>query len=457
MSNKLKVGMIGLEIHVYLITKEKLFCKCKAVREKGTKANNFICPICTGQPGAKPMLPNKNAVIKAVQVGLMLGCRINKKLKWMRKHYNWADLPKGYQNTLSGDKAFPVGEQGKFYGIRIKEMHLEEDPASWEPDSGRVDYNRSGLPLLEIVTEPDFSTSEEVTEWLKKLLHNLQYLKAVASDAGIKSDVNVSIPGKTDRVEVKNVNSLDNIAKTIDYELERQEKEGSVKETRRFDEVKGKTIRMRSKEEAEDYRFIFDPDLKPIILDDNFIEEIRKKIPETPEKKLDKLIKKYKIGKKDAEILSKNLEIVEFFESIAEKSKLAINFILPWVNVELLRHLNYNKTSLDKLDIKSEHFIELLKFVKEEKITELQGKEILNKFYPKSFSLKERGVEEKITDSEELDKICKEVLEKEREVVMRYRAGETKLLNFLVGEVMKKTEKRADFKVVRGLLEKILK
>src|SRR3989344_1243969 len=265
----MREGMIGLEIHVYLVTKEKLFCRCRAVREKGTRANSFICPICTGQPGAKPMLPNENAVRKAVQVGLMLGCKINERLVWIRKHYNWPDLPKGYQNTLSGARAFPVGENGKFLGIRIKEMHLEEDPASWEPDTGRVDYNRSGLPLIEIVTEPDFSTSEEVIEWLKKLIHNLRYLKAVASDAGIKADVNVNLPGKTERVEIKNVNSLENIENAINYEISRQTSEGGKKkETRRWDEVKRKTMKMREKEAAEDYRFISEPDLPEIVLND---------------------------------------------------------------------------------------------------------------------------------------------------------------------------------------------
>jgi len=450
-------GMIGLEIHVYLVTREKLFCRCKAVREKGTRANTYICPTCTAQPGAKPMLPNKSAVEKAVQVALMLGCDVNEKLVWMRKHYNWPDLPKGYQNTLSGVKAFPVGEKGIFYGIKIRETHLEEDPASWEPDTGRVDYNRSGLPLIEIVTEPDFSTSGEVGDWLKKLLHNLQYLKAVASDAGIKADVNVNIRNKTERVEIKNVNSIENIQRAIEYELDRQEKEGSVRETRRFDEKEGKTIRMRGKEEQDDYRFIVDPDLQAIRLDKKFIEEMREKVPESPEVKLDKLVKKYKIGKDDAEVLSKNLEIVQFFEEIVEKGKVDAKFALSWVSVELLRHLNYNKTTLDKVEIKVEHFVELLNAVKTGKITELQGKEILNKFYPSSFSLKEKGFEEKISDSSELNKICKEVLSREKDVVLRYRAGEVKLLNFLVGEVMKRTDKRADFKVVRELLEKMLK
>ncbi len=448
-------GMIGLEIHVYLITKEKLFCRCEAVRVKGTKPNIYICPICTAQPGAKPMLPNKTAVEKAVQVGLMLGCKINNILKWQRKHYDWPDLPKGFQNTLSGTRAFPIGINGNFYGARIRSMHLEEDPASWEPDTGRIDYNRSGLPLIEIITEPDFSTSEEVEDWLKKLLHNLEYLKAVASDAGIKVDVNVNIPKKSERVEIKNVNSIDNIKKAIDYELERQEREGSQRETRRFDEIEGITVKMREKEIEEDYRFIVDPDLQEIVLDKKFISKMRGLIPESPEEKLEKSIKKYKINKTDAEVLAKNLDVVEFFEKIVQK--IEPKFALHWVTVELLRHLNYNKTTLDKIDIKVEHFIELLEMIKKGKITELQGKQILNKFYPKSFSIKEKEVEGKISDKKELEKTCEEVLSKEKDIVVRYKAGEKKLLNFLVGEVMRKTEKRADFKVAREILERLLK
>ena len=286
-------GMIGLEIHTYLVTKEKLFCLCKASRERGLKPNIHICPICTGQPGAKPMLPNKSAVEKTVLIGLMFGCKINEALKWQRKHYNWPDLPKGYQNTLSGTYAIPVGENGKFFGIKIRSIHLEEDPASWNPETGEVDYNRSGLPLVEIITEPDFTTAKEVVDWLKKLLHNLDYLKCVDSNAGIKVDVNVSIPGKSERVEIKNVNSLENIGRVINYELERQGKEGGkIKETRRYDDSSGKTEVMRSKEDAEDYRFISDPDLQDIILSKNFVERIKKAIPESPEKKLEKLIKR---------------------------------------------------------------------------------------------------------------------------------------------------------------------
>lgn len=447
-------GMIGLEIHTYLVTKEKLFCRCTASRERGLQPNIYVCPICTGQPGAKPMLPNKEGVKKAVQIGLMLGCRINEKLIWQRKHYNWPDLPKGYQETLSGAYAIPVGEEGKFFGIKIRSMHLEEDPASWNPETGEVDYNRSGLPLVEIVTEPDFSTPEEVTNWLKKLLHNMDYLKCVDSNAGIKVDINVNIPGKTERVEIKNINSLESIEKAIKYEFERQSKEGGKKkETRRWDNAKGETMLMRSKECAEDYRFISDPDLQDIVLDKEFIEKIKKTIPESPEKKLEKLIEKHNIDKKNAEILAKNIDIVEFFERVVDKVDAKV--ALPWVTVELLRFLNYNKKKLDEVNIEVEHFISLLKLVKEGKITPLKGKEILNKFYPKSFMPSaESG--EKISDSRELKQIAEKVIKNNSKAVNDYKKGEQKAFDFLMGEIMKATQKRADFKIAREILQKLL-
>ncbi len=446
-------GMIGLEIHVYLVTREKLFCSCIASREKGLKENTNICPICTAQPGAKPMLPNKTAVEKAVQVGLMLGCKINEKLIWQRKHYNWPDLPKGYQNTLSGSFAIPVGENGKFQGINISSMHLEEDPASWDPESGGIDYNRSGLPLVEIITAPEFSTSEEVVDWLGKLLHSLAYLKAADTNAGIKVDVNVSIPGKSERVEIKNISSLESIRIAIEYELERQAREGGKqRETRRFDSITGKTTKMRSKEDAEDYRFLSDPDLQHLVFDKKMVEEMKAKLPESPDVKLAKLVKKYKIDSKNAEILAKNIDIVEFFEKVAEK--VDARFALPWVTVELLRVLNYDKKKLDQVDIKVEHFVTLLKLVQNKKITELQAKQILNTFIPKSFM--PEGIAGKISDTKELEKIVKEVIGKNTKAVQDYKKGEQKSFDFLMGEIMRATQKRADFKVSREVLQKLL-
>lgn len=447
-------GMIGLEIHTYLITKEKLFCQCIASREKGIKSNINICPICTGQPGAKPMLPNKTAVEKAVQIGLMLSCKINSSLAWQRKHYNWPDLPKGYQNTLSGPYASPVGVGGKFNEIRIRSMHLEEDPASWNPETGEVDYNRSGLPLVEIITEPDFTNAEEVMLWLTKLIHNLAYLKCVDANAGIKVDVNVSIPGKTERTEIKNISSIESIGKAINYELERHSKE-TVKsqETRRYDDAKGKTMLMRTKEQAEDYRFISDPDLQEINLDKDFIESEKAKIPESPDVKLNKIIKKHKIDKYYAEILTKNVDIADFYESVAEK--IDPKFALPWVTIELLRFLNYNKTTLDKVDIKVEHFVALIKLVKDGKITELQGKQLLNKFYPKSFM--PENVQQKIADKKELEAIANKVIKDNKKAADDFMAGEKKSFDFLMGQIMAVTQRRADFKIAREVLQSLLR
>src|SRR3989344_736679 len=305
---------IGLEIHGYILTEEKLFCPCKVSHGlKQAKPNTNICPICTAQPGSKPMLPNKEAIKKAIEIALILGCKINEKLVWQRKHYDWADLPKGYQNTISGTHAVPLGEKGEFLGIRIREVHLEEDPAAWNPKTGEIDYNRSGSPLVEIVTEPDFSSSDRVVEWLKQLVITLGYIKAFDKSSGIKADVNVSLPElKGERVEIKNVNSLKNIQKAIEYETQRQKKPGELakkQETRMFDEALNITKKMREKEQAQDYRFIHEPDLPVIILEKSRIEKIKSSIPETPLQKLEKIIKKHKIDKKSAEVLTKKLEI----------------------------------------------------------------------------------------------------------------------------------------------------
>ncbi len=451
---------IGLEIHGYLDTEEKLFCECS--NNKSQIPNINICPICTGQPGTKPMLPNKEAIKKVVQISLMLNSKLNvsenkKKLVWQRKHYNWPDLPKGYQNTLSGTYAIPIAEKGKFLGIKIKEIHLEEDPAAWDPLTGRIDYNRSGAPLVEIVTEPDFSSNLKVIEWLKKLIITLSYIKALNKEAGIKADVNINIKGKTERTEIKNVNSISEIFNVIEYESKRHEKEFPIKkETRRWNPHKKITESMREKESAQDYRFISDPDLPAIILSQKFIKEIEKNLPESPEEKLNKLIKKHKIDKKNAEILSKNLEIVEFFEKISEK--INPKFALPWVTGELLRILNYNKKTLDEVEIKVEHFIELLESIMKKTITELKAKQILNNFIPKSYSIKsEIKIHEKIIDKQKLKLLIEKVIKSNKKAVQDYKSGEQNAFNFLMGEIMKSSNRRADYKISSEILKELLK
>ena len=285
----------------------------------------------------------------------------------------------------------------------------------------------------------------------------LDYIKAVDKNAGIKVDVNISVNEKIDgkRVEVKNINSIQDIKTAIDYEIKRQIKEGTVRETRRLLDD-GTTKRMRSKEELADYRFITDPDLPGMIISDELINKIKSSLPESPEVKLHKLIKDYGIDKKSAEVLSSNLELVEFFESIITKTnpKLAV----PWVTGELLRFLNWNDVSLDEVCIHPEHFIELLNCINNGKITELKAKKILDKFFPESFSVsKVLDSVKTINDEELITGISKNVIKENTKAVGDYKSGRTWALNFLIGKVMDATQRRADYKIVKDILEKLMK
>jgi len=458
----MKNTLIGLEIHGYLETKEKLFCNCKNYHDmKIIKPNTNICPICTGQPGSKPSLPNKEAINKLLQIALMLNCKPNlienkRPLIFQRKHYNWPDMPKGYQITVSGAHSIPVAENGKFLDIRIREVHLEEDPAAWNPDKGTIDYNRSGAPLVEIVTEPDFTSPEQVQKWLKQLILTLSYIKALNKDAGIKADVNVNIKGLTERAEIKNVNSIKEIVKSIKSELKRHEKEKPINlETRRWNSEKDRTELMRTKEQQADYRFIPDPDLPVIKITKKRIQEIEKQLPESPQQKLKKIIKKFKINTKDAEVLTQNLEVVELYEEVIKKIKPQI--ALPWITVEWLGVLNYNKKTMEDVSIESKHIIELLELLEKNKITPLKAKEILRKFIPKSFSpKKEAEKSRKIGNKGELTKIINDVIKKNSKSIEDYKSGNKQAINFLIGQVMHKTNRRADYQIVKKILEKEL-
>jgi aspartyl-tRNA(Asn)/glutamyl-tRNA(Gln) amidotransferase subunit B len=448
---------IGLEIHGYLNTNEKLFCDCKSEHGlKHSKPNTNICPVCTGQPGSKPMLPNKSAIDKCIEVALILGCKVNEKLVWQRKHYSWPDLPKGYQNTISGPYATPNGVKGNFLGIGIWECHLEEDPAQWNPKTGEIDYNRSGSPLIEIVTAPDFKNSEEVVDWLKQLITTLGYVKAIDKKSGIKADVNVSV-SRGERIEMKNINSLKNIKAAIDFEIERQKKDlPKIQETRMFDELKGVTKLMRTKEQAQDYRFISEPDLPLLKIDKKRISQIKSNLPETPHEKLKKLVRKHKIEKRYAEILIKKLDIVEFFEKVVEK----VNPILAvrWVTEELLRVLRYARKEMEEVNIDPYNFIELLDLIESGALTELKAKDILNQFIPNSFSPKIKlKKHSKISSEKEIGKFIRDVIKNNIKAVKDFRSGKKESMNFLVGQVMKISDKRADFKKVKDLLSEELK
>ena len=450
---------IGLEVHGYIDTREKLFCMCKT-DFLDADVNFRICPICTGTPGSKPMGVNSEAVRKMVEIGLVLGAKISvKDLVWQRKHYSWADLPKGYQNTISGPHAMVPIIGGKFRGINITEAHLEEDPAQWNPDTGKINYNRSGLPLIEIVTEPEFSDAEQVVEWLKNLVLSLSYIKAVRKNAGIKVDVNVSTYGE--RVEMKNLNSLEKIRKAIEYEIARQVENYSKgvvqeRETLAFDEKLGKTIKMRSKEGAADYRFIPEPDLPVLRISKAMVSEAKAGLPEMPEKKLSKLLKKYKVGEKDARILTKNLELVEFFEKLVEFGVDSGKY-MSWITIELLRVLNYNKKSLEDEDVEilPKHLAELIGAVTKGEITVLKGKQIMNDFVPKSFSIK-GGKDIGMISEEAVLNLCKQVISENLKTVEEFRNGKSASLNYLIGEVMRASERRADFRAVGDCLKKLI-
>ena len=452
---------IGLEIHGYLDTNEKLFCSCKSIHgAKLTKPNTNICPICTAQPGCKPQLPNSSALNKIIQIALILNCKINNNLIFQRKHYSWPDLPKGYQNTISGTYAIPVGTKGNFEDIKITEVHIEEDPAAWNPETGEIDYNRSGSPLVEIVTEPDFNSSEQVVEWLKQLLHTLSYVKAIDKTSGIKADVNVSINnGK--RVELKNINSIENIKNAIEIEIQRQSllpKGIQEQETRTFNSEKQTTILMRTKEQAADYRFISDPDLPIIKLKPARVNKLKSSLPESPKEKLNKLIKKHKLDKKSAEVLTKNIDIVEFFEKVVEK--INPQTAVPWITTELLSVLNYNKKSLEDsgIEINVEHFIELLQLIEKKVITELKAKDILRSWIPKSSSPKSAAKSSgKIDDEKQINLWCKQAIKNNSKAAADFKSGNANALNFLIGDVMKLSNKRADYVKTRLILEGMLK
>lgn len=461
MTNTINVK-IGVEVHGYLVTREKLFCECPT-NYKTAKINTNICPVCTAQPGCKPMLPNVEALRKTIAIALMLGCKISSKPTiWQRKHYDWPDLPKGYQDTTSGAYAVPIGLGGNFLGISIRHVHIEEDPARWDPATGGIDYNRCGMPLVEIVTEPEFTSAKQVREWLRQLVITLSYIKALDRDAGIKADINVSIAGG-ERVEIKNVNSIYNIEKAVDYEILRQREllrksAKVVRETRAFSEHQRITIAMRAKELMEDYRYIPDPDLPIIEIPKQLVKKIHSSLPELPYLKIQRFIKQYNIKADEAAVLASNLELANFFEDVARKIPKLAKLASTWVTIELLRILNYNRKQLHQVRIKAEHFAELLQLVHNKKITELAAKRVLNRFIPRSFSpKKELKVVSRITDKTEIEKICKEVISKNKKAVSDYKAGIEKALYFLIGKVMEATQRRADSKLVREILLRLIK
>jgi aspartyl-tRNA(Asn)/glutamyl-tRNA(Gln) amidotransferase subunit B len=450
---------IGLEIHGYIDIRQKLFCNCTI--DHGAEPNSTICPRCTGQPGAKPMATNKHAIEKALQIALMLNCEVNKRLLFQRKHYSWPDMPTGFQRTMSGSFSVPVGEEGHFRGIRIDECHLEEDPARWDPETGNVDYNRAGYPLIEIVTKPDFTSAEEVREWLEALVTALSYIQAVHKQAGIKSDVNVSIGPEFERVEIKNVNSLTSIVDAVKYEVERQKKEKAQKkkipqQTRTWSNDTQETVFMRSKETAQDYMFIPEPDLPAIPIEDKYLKRLEAQLPESPDMKRQKLIS-MGITAEDAKVLADEFVLIDLFEKVSKE--IDPQLAARWLRREVVRVANYNKQALEDLLIDEKHLIQLLKLVEKGKITENVAQKIVEKLMEKPFDVnayvKKEGLLSK-GDEGELEKLAAEVIAEQPKAVEDYRGGNEKSLHFLIGQLMRKTRGAAKPDVARKVFEKLL-
>lgn len=450
---------IGLEIHGYLATQQKLFCRCPINTEAAP--NTTICPRCTGQPGAKSMLPLQDAVEKVIACALMLDCSVNKKLIFQRKHYDWPDLPKGYQITMSGTYSHPVGENGKYLDIGIRECHLEEDPARWDPITGCVDYNRSGYPLIEIVTEPDFTRAEQVKQWLESLLTTLSYIKAVTKSAGIKCDVNVSTD-RHPRVEIKNVNSIRAIMLSIESEVKRQQEAVTAGEkifshTRSPPDDHGRTQFMRSKETALDYMFIPEPDLPLVHVSNELLASIREKLPEKPHAKIEKY-KKMNISHIDAKILASDLALADLFEKLAKRVDPL--FAAKWLRHELLKIVNLSDQSLHDIAFDEKAIAELLEMVAKKEITDQIATEILTELTKQTFNPREYVAKKGlaiIAGTSELDFMAEKVIAENPQAVKDYLTGEKKALNFLMGKVMALSKGKAKPDAVRDLLKKRLK
>ncbi|WP_457600496.1 Asp-tRNA(Asn)/Glu-tRNA(Gln) amidotransferase subunit GatB [Hydrogenivirga sp.] len=470
-------AVIGLEIHVQMDTRTKLFCSCKV--EFGAEPNTNVCPVCLGMPGSLPVL-NRKAVEYAVRASLALNCKVHTESIFARKNYFYPDLPKGYQISqyekpiaTDGYLEFELPD-GTPRRVRIRRLHMEEDAGKniHEGSKSYVDLNRAGTPLMEIVTEPDIRSPEEARVFLENLRNIMRYVgvsKADMEKGQLRCDINVSIRPKGSeelgtRTEIKNVNSFRFVQKALEYEIERQirvvSEGGKIEqETRTFDPATGKTYTMRTKEEAEDYRYFPDPDLLPLRLKESWIEEIKNTMPELPHQRLERLLSQYGISEYEAKIFVHNKELGDFFEeavSHVDEPKLVANWLLN----DLLGLLNEKQIPLEKSPVSPKSLAELVKLIKDNVISTKIGKEVIKDMVEtgKSASqiVEEKGLKQ-ITDEGAIREIVEEVVGKFPEEAERFRSGEEKLMGFFVGQVMKATRGKANPKVVNQILREVLK
>ena len=447
----------GLEIHVQLETDSKLFCTCHT-NYKDAPANSNICPVCLNQPGAKPYPPNKAALDGAIKIALMLGCEISPEVTYFqRKHYDYPDLSSGYQRT-----SIPIGDQGELNGVRIYDVHIEEDPGQYKPDLGIVDFNRSGIPLIEIVTEPDMKSPEAARKFLRELIRVLEYSGSARGEGTMRADVNISIEGGK-RAEIKNINSIKGAYKALQFEMVRQKnllnRGIEIKqETRAFLESQMITVPMRLKEEAEDYRYIPDPDLPPMLAEKDRIETIREEMPEPSHIKTDRFVREYGISKDNAKVITSELDLADAFEEVVK----SINpeFAALWMRDELKRVIYYNKMNFKESEITPAQIVDLLQMLQDKKITAKAGKRIMEKL-PKNHEMPSQIAEKLgltgVVDEDIVLKAVKQVVNENPEAVSDYYEGKKNAMNFLIGQVMRITRGKADPGETHKLLEAELK
>ena len=468
---------MGLEIHAELLTKSKVFCTCSA--EFGGTPNSRCCPVCSGLPGTLPVL-NKKAVEYIIKAGYVMNCDISRFTKWDRKNYFYPDLPKAYQISqmprpvcLAGKVNINVNGEDKV--IRINRIHLEEDAGKLvHNEVNRIslaDYNRCGIPLIEIVTEPDFHSAAEVIAFVEKIKLLLQYAgicDCKMEQGSIRCDVNISIApkGSTElgtRTELKNINSLKAIERAIQVEIERQEEllengERVIQETRRFNEQLGETTAMRSKEDAHDYRYFPDPDIPPIIFTEEELEEIKNSIPELPEQRVERFVNELGLKKADADIIVGNKKICDFFDAaIAEYNnpKAIANFILG----ELMNRINRGEADMENLKFGGAEFAQLVEYMQTDKISQANAKTILRDMIENGGSPKEIADRDDLwikEDNDLLAKVVDEIIANNPKPVEQYKNGDQKVFGFFMGQANKALKGAASPKAIQEYIRKKL-
>ena len=470
--------VMGLEVHTELATKTKIFCGCST--EFGGEPNTHVCEICSGMPGTLPLL-NERVVEFAVRTGLATNCQITQKTKFDRKNYFYPDLPKAYQISqlylpICRNGYIEVkGENGEPKKIGIHEIHMEEDAGKLIHDEFEdctlVDYNRCGVPLLEIVSEPDFRSADEVVEYLEKLRAILQFTgvsDCKMQEGSLRADVNLSVRPKGQkefgtRTEMKNLNSFHAIARAIEYESRRQidlleDGEAVVQETRRWDDNKGYSYAMRSKEDAQDYKYFPEPDLPPIEISDARVEEIRESMPELPEQKKQRYREELGLPEYDTEILTGNLAFVTLFE---ETVKLCDNpkDVANWIMGEVMKLLNDAGTLPEDMTLAPEKLAAVIQMVKSGKINRGTGKTVLEKVFtdgvdPESY-VKENNLAQ-ITDLSAIRPVLEEVIAANEKSVSEYKAGKTQAMGYIMGQAMRALKGKAPAQEVQKMLHELL-